>query len=54
MWSSPDASIEGAFSTHGDLIATEVLAETISEDQIEGETFTIGNAEVTLRVDGRR
>jgi isoleucyl-tRNA synthetase len=53
-WSSGDGTIAAAFATHGDMIAAEVLAETISEDSIDGEIFVIGNAEVTLTVDDKR
>ncbi len=50
-WSSSDGTLAAAFATHGDTIAAEVLAETISEDLIEGETFQVGNAEVTISIE---
>jgi isoleucyl-tRNA synthetase len=50
VWSSSDAPVAEAFSTHQDMIATEVLAETITEGENDGEPFAIGDINVTLSV----
>jgi isoleucyl-tRNA synthetase len=51
QWSSPDGSVSAAFDIHRDMIATEVLAETMTQGPNNGETFTIGDAAVTISVE---
>jgi isoleucyl-tRNA synthetase len=48
QWTSPDESVSTAFGTHRDMIATEILADTMTEATNSGETFDIGNATVTI------
>ena len=51
LWASADESVSAAFDTYRDMIAAEVLAETITEEPNEGETFTIGDATVTISIE---
>ncbi|MCL1602184.1 MAG: isoleucine--tRNA ligase [Actinomycetia bacterium] len=51
IWASPHASISAAFDDHLDMIAAEVLAETMTEGSNEGEIFTIGDATVTISIE---
>jgi isoleucyl-tRNA synthetase len=50
-WTSPDGPVSAAFDIHRDMIATEVLAETMTQEPNKGETFTIGDATVTISVE---
>jgi isoleucyl-tRNA synthetase len=50
LWASTDESVSAAFDTHRDMIAAEVLAETLTEESNEGEIFTIGDATVAISV----
>ena len=50
IWASPHKSVSAAFDDHLDMIAAEVLAETMTEGSNEGEIFTIGDATVTISI----
>jgi len=50
-WATADESVSAAFDSHRDMIAAEVLAETLTEQPNKGEVFTIGDATVTISVE---
>ena len=50
VWASPDESIGAVLATHGDMISSEVLAETMIEGTPDGEVFTIGDTTVTISI----
>jgi len=49
-WWSTDPSVAAAFSVHGDTISSEVLATTTTAAANEGETYVIGDADVTIAI----
>jgi isoleucyl-tRNA synthetase len=49
-WSTTSRIVATAFDTHGDMIASEVLARTMTEAPNNGEPFTIGESTVTLAI----
>jgi hypothetical protein len=49
-WSTTSHIVIAAFDTHGDIIASEVLARTMTEVPNNGEPFTIGEATGTLSI----
>jgi len=51
MWSSDDAEVSDAFATHREMIPSEVLAKEIHQHENDGETFAVGDAQVTISVD---